>query len=78
MQVSVSTSSGEMWTNCDEVQQAVQLPQGTSEVPSFLMTSWIIPNQVESRPASRGVASFTWTSHCHAIRESRAALTRIV
>lgn len=61
MLASVSTSSGEMCTNCDEVQQAVQLPQGTSEVPSLLMTSWIISNHVESRPASRGVPPFAWT-----------------
>ena len=54
MWASVSVSSGPMWTNCDDVQQAVQPPHGTSE-PAHPGGRVCIPaSQAEKPPAARG------------------------
>ena len=48
-----------MWMNCEEVQQAVQLPQGTSEVSPLLSTPRNVSSQTENRPASTGTLPIT-------------------
>ena len=52
MRRSVAVSSGPMWTNCEDVQHAVQRPQGTSPSRSPLIASLIAGTHVTSEPAS--------------------------
>src|SRR6202011_1113700 len=49
----VSVSSGPMWMNWDEVQQAVQPSHGTSDPRSPRIAPCISTIQVENSPASR-------------------------
>ena len=49
---SVAVSSGAMWMNCEDVQQAVQLPQGTSASCAPLIASRIAGTHSASEPAS--------------------------
>ena len=53
MWASVSASSGSMWTNCDDVQQAVQPPHGTSASCSPRRAACIPLSQAEKSPAPR-------------------------
>lgn len=60
MRESVSVSSGPMWMNCDEVQQAVQSPHGTSD-PRFPRREASIPfNQGEKSPAAKCFVLHDW------------------
>src|SRR2546426_5820693 len=49
----VSVSSGPMWMNCDEVQQAVQPSHGTSAPCSPRMAPCIATTHEEKSPAAR-------------------------
>ena len=59
MWASVSVSSGAMWTNWDDVQQAVQPAHGTSESWVPARAACIPASQDEKSPASRASSSAT-------------------
>ena len=56
MNARVETSSGSMWTNCDEVQHAVHVPQGTSESASPRSAACIPSSHCPNSPAGHGHA----------------------
>src|SRR4051812_10875549 len=51
MWASTSVSSGAMGTNCDDVQQAVQVPHGTTDSPAPRMAARISASHDEKSPA---------------------------
>ena len=52
-----SASSGSMWTNCDEVQQAVHPSQGTADSSPSRIAPSTEPSQAEKSPASTSPSS---------------------
>jgi hypothetical protein len=54
MRARVRRSSGLMWTNCEEVQQAVHVPHGTSASCSALQAACRSLSHDENGPAARG------------------------
>jgi hypothetical protein len=57
MRASVAVSSGAMWTNCDDVQHAVQDPHGTAESPVPRIAPRAAPSHAAKSPAARPGAS---------------------
>src|SRR5437763_1491976 len=53
MRASVSVSSGSMWTNCDDVQQAVQAPQGTAAAAPSRSAATMAASHGAKSPAGR-------------------------
>src|SRR5438067_1040026 len=55
-----SVSSGSMWTNCDDRQQAVHVPQGTSASCSPRSAACMPSSHVEKSPAGSLVLDPAW------------------
>ena len=61
-------SSGSMWTNCDEVQQAVQPPHGTSDPFSPRIAPFIWVTQDAKSPAAKSCPSLAFPSAIGVLR----------
>lgn len=78
IRASVSVSSGSMWTNCDEVQHAVQPAHGTSDAFSPRIAPCISVTHDAKSPAAKSRPSLACSSVTGALRRQVKRCVRIV